>query len=264
VTHVEGDRKNERDLRTAKLSIEPDIVIDCVAYQPTDVETATDVFADVDGYVYISSGTATPPRRFPKRGETPLRPCTPEQATDDEPETYGNRKAEGDRAVFAGREGVRAMAVRPCIVYGPYDYTERLDYWIDRVLSQDHVVVPGDGQNLWHRAYVEDVASGLRIVAERGEAGAAYNVGDRQALTLAETLETIADAAGTDCEVVTASADALAAGGLEPDDFVLYREYPRICSRHVRARRPRVGVDTRRRGDGADRRRTSRCRPRRE
>jgi len=155
------------------------------------------------------------------------------------------------------------MAVRPCIVYGPYDYTERLDYWIDRVLSQDHVVVPGDGQNLWHRAYVEDVASGLRIVAERGEAGAAYNVGDRQALTLAETLETIADAAGTDCEVVTASADALAAGGLEPERLRVVPGVP-ASARHVRARRPRVGVDTRRRGDGADRRRTSRCRPRRE
>ncbi|OYR90835.1 epimerase, partial [Halorubrum sp. E3] len=34
VTHVEGDRKNERDLRTANLSVDPDIVIDCVAYQP--------------------------------------------------------------------------------------------------------------------------------------------------------------------------------------------------------------------------------------
>ncbi|WP_050034085.1 NAD-dependent epimerase/dehydratase family protein [Halorubrum halophilum] len=230
VTHVEGDRKNERDLRSAKLSVEPDIVIDCVAYQPADVETATEVFADVDGYVYVSSGASYAAEEIPKReGETPLRPCTTEQATDDGSDTYGNRKAEGDRAVFAAaEEGVRAMAVRPCIVYGPNDYTERLDYWIDRVLSYDRVVVPGDGQNLWHRAYVEDVASALRIVAERGEAGTAYNVGDRRALTLEETLETVADAAGVDCEIVAASADALAAGGLDLDDFALYREYPHL------------------------------------
>lgn len=230
VTHVEGDRKSERDLRTAKLSVEPDIVIDCIAYHPADVETATDVFADVDGYVYISSGDSYAAEEIPKReGETPLHPCTSEQATDDGDDTYGNRKAEGDRVVFAAaEEGVNAAAVRPCIVYGPHDYTERLDYWIDRVLNYDCVVVPGDGQNLWHRAYVEDVASALRIVAEHGEPGAAYNVGDRRALTLEETLETIADAADVDCEVVPASADALAAGGLEPDDFVLYREYPHL------------------------------------
>ncbi|TKX82586.1 epimerase, partial [Halorubrum sp. SS5] len=58
VTHVEGDRKDETALRAAKLSVEPDVVIDCVAYHPVDVATATDVFADVDGYVYISSGSS--------------------------------------------------------------------------------------------------------------------------------------------------------------------------------------------------------------
>ena len=230
VTRVEGDRKDDTALRAAKLSVEPDVVIDCVAYHPADVETATEIFADVDGYAYISSGASYAAEEIPKReGETPLEPCSSEQATDDDHETYGNRKAEGDRAVFAAAEdGVNATAVRPCIVYGPHDYTERLDYWIDRVLTHDRVVIPGDGQNLWHRAYVEDVASALRIVAERGEPGAAYNVGDRRALTLRETIETIADAAEVDCEVVAASDDALAAGGLEPDDFVLYREYPHL------------------------------------
>ncbi len=230
VTHVEGDRTNETDLRTAKLSVDPDVVIDCVAYRPADVDAATDVFADVDGYVYVSSGAAYAEEHVPKReNETPLRPCTPAQADRDDADTYGNRKAGGDRAVFeAAERGVNAMAVRPCIVYGPYDYTERLDYWIDRVIAHDRVIVPGDGQNLWHRAYVEDVASALRVVAERGEPGEAYNVGDRRAVTLTETIGLVADAADTDCEVVHAGADALAAGGLTPDDFVLYREYPHL------------------------------------
>ena len=230
VTHVEGDRTNERALRTARLSVEPDVVIDCVAYRPADVEVATDVFADVDGYVFVSSGAAYAAERIPKReGVTPLHSCTPEQATDDGDATYGNRKAAGDRAVFAAAEdGVSAAAVRPCIVYGPHDYTERLDYWIDRVLSYDRVVIPGDGDNVWHRAYVEDVARALRIVAERGEPGAAYNVGDRRAVTLSEMVETIAAVADTECTPVPADADALAAGGLEPEDFILYREYPHL------------------------------------
>jgi len=131
-----------------------------------------DHFADCDAYVYVSSGAAYGREEIPKReGETPLHECTLEQATDDSFETYGNRKAEGDRAVFAAAEdGVRAMAVRPPIVYGPHDHTERLDWWIDRVNRFDRVVVPGDGTNLRHRVYVEDVASALRIVAERGAA----------------------------------------------------------------------------------------------
>jgi Nucleoside-diphosphate-sugar epimerases len=230
VTHIQGDRADDTALQAAQLSVDPDIVIDCVAYQPADVETATDIFADVGAYVYISSGAAYDREEIPKREtETPIKGCTTDQATDQSGETYGNRKAEGDRAVFqAAANGVNAMSVRPCIVYGPHDYTERLDYWIDRVASHDQVVVPGDGQNLWHRAFVGDVASALRVVAEEGEPGEAYNVGDRQLVTLAEMVETIAEALETECEVVTAGADALASASLQPDDFILHREYPHV------------------------------------
>jgi len=232
VLHVEGDRTVRTDLEAAARQTGPDVVFDCVAYYPADVEHAVEVFADVDAYVYVSSGGAYGQEAIPKReSDTPLKSCTPEQATDGSDATYGNRKAAGDRIVFAAAaEGVNAMTVRPCIVYGPHDYTERLDYWIDRVCSYDRLIVPGDGDNVWHRAYVEDVARALRIVAERGEAGGAYNVGDRRALTLEETIEAIADAADTDIDVVPAGADALAAGDLTPDDFVLFREYPHLLS----------------------------------
>lgn len=230
VTHVEGDRTNDGALELAREEVEPDTVIDCVAYTPRDVRAATTIFEDVDAYVYVSSGSAYAREEIPKReGATPLEPCTREQATDDSQATYGNRKAEGDRAVeAAAREGVNAMGVRPCIVYGPHDYTERLDYWIDRVNRFDRVVVPGDGDNLWHRVYVEDVASCLRVVAESGASGELYNVGDQRVLTITELVEAIAAALETDVEVVAANDRELGAGNLSVDDFVLYREYPHI------------------------------------
>lgn len=231
VTHIEGDRNDERALEAAALSVDPDAVIDCVAYFPADVRTATEIFDDAR-YVYVSSGDAYAREEVPKRERgTPLRECTPEQADDDSPETYGNRKAEGDRAILDAADwGVEAMGVRPCIVYGPRDYTERLDYWIDRVLNYDRVVVPGDGQNLWHCAYVEDVASALRIVAECGTPGEIYNVGDRRLLTLEETLELIATVAETEVEIVHAGERELAAAGLAPGEFPLYRDYPHVLS----------------------------------
>ncbi|MFC4358803.1 NAD-dependent epimerase/dehydratase family protein [Halobium salinum] len=230
VSHVEGDRKDRTDLRTAQLSVDPDVVVDMVAYQPADVEVAVDVFADVDAYVYVSSGSAYGAETIPKReDETALEPCSAEQATDDSYASYGARKAEGDRVVSsAAEDGVNAMSLRPPVVYGPHDYTERMDYWLGRVLEHDRVVVPGDGTNLWHRAYVEDVASALRVVAEEGAPGEAYNAGDRRLVTLGEMVEVIADAAGTDVEVVTAGARELAAGDLALGDFPLYREYPHV------------------------------------
>jgi nucleoside-diphosphate-sugar epimerase len=230
VDHVEGDRRDEQDLRAAALSVQPDLVVDCVAYYPADVETAVDVFADVDAYVYISSGSAYSEEVIPKReDETTLCDCTPEQATDDGDDSYGPRKAEGDRIVFeAAERGVNAMSIRPCIVYGPHDYTERLDYWLARVEEHERVIVPGDGTNVWHRAYVEDVASAIRVVGEAGTPGEAYNVGDRRLVTLEELLDVIAEAADTEVEVVHAGERELAAAGLDPTDFILYREYPHV------------------------------------
>ncbi|SFL05212.1 Nucleoside-diphosphate-sugar epimerase [Halogranum rubrum] len=230
VDHVQGDRTDDMDLQTASLAAKPDVVVDCVAYKPAEVERAVEVFSDVDAYVYISSGDAYGREEIPKReGETPMRPCTPDQAEDDSGETYGNRKAEGDRVVFeAAESGVNAMSVRPCIVYGPHDYTERMDYWLNRVENYDRIVVPGDGQNVWHRAYVEDVASALRVVAEEGEAGEVYNVGDRRLVTLEEMLDLAADAMDTDVDVVHAGERELAVGGLDTSKFVLYRDYPHV------------------------------------
>ncbi len=230
VSHVEGDRTDDGDLAAAAREVDPDVVVDCVAYKPREVRTATRIFDDVDAYVFVSSGSAYGREDLPKReGETPLCECTDEQARDDSDSSYGPRKAEGDRAVFAAADnGVNAMSVRPCIVYGPHDYTERLDYWIDRANEYDRVVVPGDGTNVWHRAYVEDVASAIRVVAESGESGEAYNVGDRRMVTLEEMVDLIAAALGTDVEVVHAGARELATADLALDDFILYREYPHI------------------------------------
>ncbi|WP_135851556.1 NAD-dependent epimerase/dehydratase family protein [Halorussus salinus] len=230
VTHYEGDRSNETALEQAKREVQPDAVFDCVAYKPREVRAATEIFSDADAYVYISSGDAYGNEEVPKReDETDLRPCTMEQATDDSGDTYGNRKAEGDRAIKAAADrGVNAYSVRPCIVYGPHDYTERLDYWISRVANYDRVVVPGDGDNLWHRAYVADVASALRVVAEEGRPGESYNVGDRRVVTIDEMLKLIADALDTDLEIVHAGERELAAADLASDDFVLYRDYPHV------------------------------------
>jgi nucleoside-diphosphate-sugar epimerase len=228
VDHIVGDRQSSGALENARDAVDPDLVVDCVAYYPGEVRMATEVFAEVDAYVYISSGAAYGPDVIPKReDETPLEPCSDAQAVDESPGTYGARKAEGDRAIFeAAEEGVRAMSVRPPIVYGPYDYTGRFGYWVDRISEYDRVLVPGDGTNIHHLVAVENVAHAIRTVAEKGAAGEAYNAANPRVLTLGELLESIASALHTDVTLVTASAREL--GELELTDFPLYNPNPHV------------------------------------
>jgi nucleoside-diphosphate-sugar epimerase len=238
VTHVRGDRNDREVLERARDTTVPDIVIDCVALAPQQVATALDVFADVDAYVFVSSIAAYARLDLPRReDETPLEEFTVEHAVDD-PRTidpmkewaaYGPRKAECDRVCFAAAEdGANTLVVRPTFVFGPHDYTERFDYWIDRVASYDRVLVPGDGDNLVHQVYVEDVASALRVVAEKGASGEAYNVGARQLLTLDQRLEHINDALERDVKLVHASERDLTRYDLASSDFPLVRPVPVI------------------------------------
>ena len=258
VNHVLGDRSKSDTLERAARQAEPDLVVDCAALYPGDVRMATEVFADIDAYVYVSSGGVYAAHEIPKReDDTPIHDCTPDQAEDDTMASYGPRKAACDReTVAAADRGVTAMSVRPTMVYGPKAVSSagdeaattidkapswakdlpglqsHHDYWIDRLNRYNRVVVPGDGTAIWHRVYVEDVASAVRLVAERGEPGEAYNVADRRVCTMEDVIDLIADALDTSVTVVHASARELAEVGLDPDEFVLYHHlgsrYPHI------------------------------------
>lgn len=257
VEHVTGDRTNRGALEHIATRREPNVVIDCAAFYPQDVETAVEVFADADAYVYVSSGGVYSVQEIPKReDETPLHACSTRQATDETMASYGPRKAEGDRiAREAADRGIPATSVRPCVLYGPQavrsqdieptdtkpEWIEGLpvnqtlhDYWIDRIDRFDRIVVPGDGTAIWHRAYVEDVADALRLVAERGKPGEAYNVGDQRVCTLEDVIDSIADVLKTSVEVIHASRRELARVGLAPGDFILYHHpvtsYPHVLS----------------------------------
>lgn len=232
VDHIEGDRTNRENIELLADQENPDIIVDFVAYQPGNVSTILDTFPDVEKYVYVSAGDVYADARIPLREEeVDLEPCTEKEAQDTTMATHSARKAEGDRRIFeAAEEGINATSVRPFKVYGPYDYEPEFAYWINRVSNYDRVVVPGDGGSVMHSVYVKDVARAIRLVAEEGQPGVAYNVASRHAMTLEEIITRIADSLGKSVQVIHLSEHDLALGDLQPGDFPLYVSHPTVAA----------------------------------
>jgi nucleoside-diphosphate-sugar epimerase len=89
------------------------------------------------------------------------------------------------------------------MVYGPNDPQGRIAGTLARL--RGHTVPVNGAEAAWRctRGYVEDVAAGIALAAlDRRAAGATYNLGESDALSEREWLQTVAEAAGVACDVV--------------------------------------------------------------
>jgi len=90
---------------------------------------------------------------------------------------YGVSKAQAERLVReAASAGLRAMIVRPCMVYGPGDR-----YFVPqalRVVRLPVLPLPDGGRHLVDLVHADDLAAAHLLVMAAGHAGEAYNVTD--------------------------------------------------------------------------------------
>jgi dTDP-glucose 4,6-dehydratase len=109
---------------------------------------------------------------------------------------YSASKASSDHLVRAWRETYEL----PTIVtncsnnYGPFHFPEKLiPHMIITGLAEQQLPVYGDGMNIRDWLFVEDHASALALVLERGRVGETYNVGGRNERTNIHVVQTICD-----------------------------------------------------------------------
>ncbi|MFT2692420.1 NAD-dependent epimerase/dehydratase family protein [Clavibacter zhangzhiyongii] len=128
-------------------------------------------------------------------------------------EEYGQAKVAAERAVTAALAG-RRMVVRPGLVTGPGDDSDRLGYWPARfALAGDGPVLVPDAAD--RRLQVIDARDLADLVVEVG-AGGLDGVVDAvgESVPLAEALDLAAEAAGSTGERVVATDAQLADAGV--------------------------------------------------
>jgi 2'-hydroxyisoflavone reductase len=168
-----------------------DAVIDTSGYVPRVVGAGVERLRDqATHYTFISSISAY--RDFEQVGIDESYPTgtledqSVEQITGD---TYGPLKALCERAVQEAFPG-RALIVRPGLIVGPHDPTDRFTYWPVRVARGGEVLAPNGPRLPTQIIDARDLAEWTIQQVERFADGVFNATGPAQPLTLGEVLET--------------------------------------------------------------------------
>jgi 2'-hydroxyisoflavone reductase len=128
-------------------------------------------------------------------------------------ETYGPLKVACEREVEAAFPG-RALIVRPGLIVGPHDPTDRFTYWVRRVAQGGEVLAPAPEAYQVQSIDVRDLATFMLAQAEARTAGVFSAVAPPT--TLGELLDACRDASGSDARLTWVPETFLRAHGVAP------------------------------------------------
>jgi len=147
-----------------------DAAIDVPARVPRHVRRSAEALAGVGHYTFVSSVSVY--RDFSRPGideSAPLREYEPSMG-DEDMETYGPRKAECERIVAEAFPG-RSLIVRPGLIVGPWDPTDRFTYWPARLARGGEILAPGPPERVVQFVDVRDLAPWIARLVDEGRAG---------------------------------------------------------------------------------------------
>jgi 2'-hydroxyisoflavone reductase len=200
VETIRGDRN--RDLALLK-DRHWDAVIDTCGYVPRSVHASATALANsVDRYVFISSASVYSDVSVPGVNESgPVATLSDElvqEANDADASgqvsaitygaSYGGLKVLCERTIEEVMPG-RALVLRPGLVVGSGDYTDRFTYWVARVARGGEVLAPGRPGR--HVQFIDaaDLARWTVLMVERAAVGVYNANGVPNRLTMAGLLD---------------------------------------------------------------------------
>jgi len=131
------------------------------------------------------------------------------------PETYGALKAMCEAAV---REvhGDHALIVRPGLIVGPHDPTDRFTYWPHRIALGGPVLAPGRPGRRIQFVDVRDLAAWMVTLLERDIGGTFNATGPAGTLTMGNLLESCITTTRSRATLAWADEAFLAENGVAP------------------------------------------------
>ncbi|KIL52172.1 NAD-dependent epimerase/dehydratase family protein [Jeotgalibacillus soli] len=137
-----GDRND--DLKTLKKGVW-DAIIDISGYVPSQVKATTELLQKrVNHYTFISTVSVYEDfSNGPVNEENTSLAELTEETEEINGETYGPLKSQCEEIVRS-RFREQSLVIRPGLIVGPYDHTDRFTYWVYRIGEGGTVLAPGE------------------------------------------------------------------------------------------------------------------------
>ncbi|MBV8080441.1 MAG: NAD-dependent epimerase/dehydratase family protein [Actinobacteria bacterium] len=184
VRELIGDRESSGldELR----ALRPDAVVDTCGYRPERIRASVEALAATRRYVFVSSVSVYADLSHAGIVEDAALHDPRAADSSDAAIAYGAGKA-GCELLLHELLGERATVVRPGLIAGPYDPTDRFTYWVERLARGGEILAPGTPQRPVQVVDVRDLAAFIVLLAERDIAGT-FNVTGRQ-IAMGDLLE---------------------------------------------------------------------------
>ncbi len=210
VAQIKGSREHLSPLAGCSW----DAVVDTCGFFPRIVgKSATALAGAVGHYTFISSISVYPDTEAPVVDESHAVATTPDATVEEiTAETYGPLKALCEQAAEAAMPG-RVLVVRPGLIVGPYDPSDRFTYWPVRLARGGEVLAPNRPEHYAEFIDVRDLANWIVGMVEAKQTGVFNATGPAGTLTMQQLLD--------ECQRVSGSEATLT---WVDDDFLLKHE----------------------------------------
>jgi len=214
VEELTGDR-NASDLKSLE-GREWDVCIDNPTTLPFWVRDAAGVLKGrVKQYIFVSTLSAYATNNHPGDDETAASAVyTGPDAFAEKTvpvQLYGPLKAASEQEARRQFGEAATTIVRPGLIVGPGDETDRFTYWPVRMARGGEVLAPGDGSDPVQYIDVRDLAEWMVRLAEDRRPGLFNAIGPARTLTTRQMLAGVAEGVGARPQLTWVPADWLAA-----------------------------------------------------
>ncbi len=186
-----------------------DAVIDTSAYVPRILRQSLDLLVgNVSHYVFISSISVHADFSAPGVHEASSTIVLEDPSTEEVGQFYGGLKALCEQAVEEAF-GVNSLIVRPGLIVGPHDPTDRFTYWPHRIAKGGEVLVPASPDEPFQAIDARDLSEWI-IKSVESSLGGTYNVtGPKEPMTMGELFETCKNTLNKDAQLTWVATDFL-------------------------------------------------------